>query len=455
MQQKKVAIIGAGLTGLSLAYFLKKEGITCKIFEKSNTCGGVIKSFTEGGYTFESGPNTGVLGNIEIEQLLSELQDTCKLEIAAETAKKRLILKNNSWEALPSGLLSAINTPLFSTYDKFRILGEPFRNKGKNPNETVREMVERRLGKSFHDYAVAPFINGVYAGNTDELITRFALSKLYALEQEYGSFIKGSISKQRKNKKLGIPSPSKKVFSTEGGLQSFIKALESKILNQIEYSCNQILISKFQDKYSIMWNQNNTEQTEIFSHVISTINAHEIPNILPWIDSSDKEIFNSVSYAPVVQACVGFKNWDGININAFGGLIPPKEKRDLLGILFTSSMFPNRAPKNGAMLSIFMGGALRKDIIEKNEEELKEIIKRETSELLQIQNWNPEIIKIFKHPYAITQYTIHMEKVNHTILKIEDSNPNLIIGGSICNGIGMADRVKQSYNIALKILHQE
>lgn len=455
MQQKKVAIIGAGLTGLSLAYFLKKEGITCRIFEKSDTCGGVIKSFTEGEYTFESGPNTGVLSNIEIEQLLMELQDSCKLETALETAKKRLIWKDNTWQALPSGLISAIRTPLFSAYDKFRILGEPFRSRGKNPNETVREMVERRLGKSFHDYAVAPFINGVYAGNTDELITRFALSKLYALEQEYGSFIKGSISKQRKNKKLGIPSPSKKVFSTENGLQSFIKALELQNKNQIEYSCNQIVISKILENYSITWNQNNTEQTDIFSHVISTINAHEISNILPWIDSKDKEIFDNVYYAPVVQACVGFKEWNGIDIHAFGGLIPPREKRELLGILFTSSMFPNRAPKNGAMLSIFMGGALRKDIINKSDEELKEIIKRETSELLQIKNWNPEIIKIFKHPYAITQYTIDMERVNQATQGIELNNPNLIIGGSICDGIGMADRVKQSHTIALKILHQE
>ena len=451
MESKHVAIIGAGLTGLSLAYFLSKHGIACTIFEKSNRCGGVIQTCTENNFTYECGPNTGVLGNIEIEKLLEELHPECLLETANETAKKRLIWKNNAWHALPSGLISAITTPLFSTFDKFRVLGEPFRKKGTNEDETIHEMVNRRLGKSFHDYAVAPFINGVYAGNTDELIYKYALAKLYALENNYGSFVGGMIQKQKLNKKLGIPSPSKKVFSTIGGLEQLIKALQNKVKDTIKLECSEIEIIPEKSNYSIKWIQNSIEQTTTYSHVITTCDAPQLTLVLPWLTENQKQIFSEIQYAPVIQASIGFNTWKGINIEAFGGLIPPKENRNLLGILFTSSMFTNRAPKNGAMLSVFMGGRLHMSIMQKTDDEIKEIIQKEVMELLKISDWNPDIFKIFRYERAITQYTAHIKQVLETINEIENNNKNLIIAGSLKNGIGMADRVKQAYDIAHQI----
>ncbi|NLK81936.1 MAG: protoporphyrinogen oxidase [Bacteroidales bacterium] len=162
----RVAILGAGLSGLSIGYFLNKKGISADIFEKGSRIGGVIQSNKEAGFLYEHGPNTGVLSNTIIEQLFADISEHCTIEVANEAAKKRLILKNGKWHALPSGLFSGIGTPLFTTMDKFRILGEPFRKAGTNPDESLRAFVERRLGKSFHDYAVAPFINGIYAGNT-------------------------------------------------------------------------------------------------------------------------------------------------------------------------------------------------------------------------------------------------------------------------------------------------
>ena len=180
-ENRDIIIIGAGLTGLTLAYYLRKKGLTPLVIEKSGRPGGVIQSHTENGFTYESGPNTGVLSTKEIALLFEDLSHHCTLETGQGGANKRYVMKKGRWEPLPSGLVSAVRTPLFTLKDKFRILREPFRKPGNNPDESVADMVRRRLGKSFLDYAVDPFISGIYAGDPSRLVTRYALPKLYAL----------------------------------------------------------------------------------------------------------------------------------------------------------------------------------------------------------------------------------------------------------------------------------
>ena len=167
---KKVAVIGAGLTGLTTAFYLRKSGIVFRVFEKSPRAGGVIETIKKDDFIYENGPSTGVLGQPEAASLIEELGDACKLEIANADAKFRWIWKGNQWHAIPSGLIGGITTPLFSWYDKFRILGEPFRKPGTDPNESLAALVRRRMGESFLKYAVDPFILGVYSGDPEKLV---------------------------------------------------------------------------------------------------------------------------------------------------------------------------------------------------------------------------------------------------------------------------------------------
>ena len=128
-----VVVIGAGLTGLTTAYALKHKGIAVRVVEKSDKIGGQIQTHTEGGFTFESGPNTGSISVPEVTELMEELEKTsngeCVLETAPDAAKRRLIWKGDKFHDLPSGPIGGLTTPLFSLKDKFRILGEPWRKK--------------------------------------------------------------------------------------------------------------------------------------------------------------------------------------------------------------------------------------------------------------------------------------------------------------------------------------
>lgn len=452
-EKAEIVIIGAGLTGLTLAMYLSKAGKKVIIVEKNEKPGGVIQTGSGKGFVFETGPNTGVLSTPEIADLFVDLAGRCSLETANPKSKKRYILKNGKWHALPSGPLSAVNTPLFTFHDKLRILGEPMRPRGTDPDETVAQMVVRRLGRSFLNYAVDPFISGVYAGDPETLVTRYALPKLYNLEQNYGSFINGSIKKARLPKTDSEKRATREVFSVRGGLSNLINALVEITGPENIFTRSQgTSVHTAPNGFIVSYINSAGQGSKIEAlKVITTTDSHTLASLLPFLpDEALKSVIN-LRYASIVQAAIGFTKWNGIKPDAFGGLIPSGEKRNILGILFPSAIFDERAPAGGALFSVFMGGMKRPDIYEMNDREVTEIVLRESGELLE-STQKPDLIRIFRYKYAIPQYELSSGERFAAIKKIEAQYPGLILAGNIRDGIGMADRVKQAKQIANMLL---
>ncbi len=448
-----IVIVGAGLTGLTLAYYLKKAGKKVILLEKDEKVGGVIQSVSEEGFVYEKGPNTGVLSTEGIVDLFDELNDVCKPETPTEKANERWILKSGKWQALPNGLIKAICTPLFSLKDKFRILGEPWRKKGTNPDESLADMVKRRLGDSYLDYAVDPFISGIYAGDPEVLITRFAMPKLYNLEQDYGSFIKGAIKKKKEPKTELQKRITREVFSTEGGLSNLIAALLSKIgESSIVCNCQNIKVQPTEiNEYLIDYELNGEQKELITEKVVTTFGGYELKNLLSFISEKLLLPILNLRYAKVVQVVLGYKKWQGKKLEAFGGLVPTVENRDILGILFPSALFKGRSPEGGAVLSVFIGGTKKSEMIHKSDDDIKNIVLKEVKETL-YSDEAPDLIRIFKYEKAIPQYDITSKERLASIDKIEEEFSGLYIAGNIRDGIGMADRVQQARNLSKLIL---
>ena len=448
--EKEIVIIGAGLTGLTLAFYLKKQGKDVLIIEKSAKTGGVIQTVKDDEFVYETGPNTGVVGNPEVAELFEDLEGLCTLETADPSAKRRLIWKNGKWRALPSGFWSAVTTPLFTLTDKFRVLGEPFRKKGTNPEENLADLVKRRLGKSFLNYAIDPFISGIYAGDPKYLIPKYALPKLYALEQNYGSFIKGSMKKAKENKKdPRMQKATKEVFSAKGGLSNLIKALTEKTgLENILLKAKNTTVLPVENGFGIQTEINGETVQIKAKKVVTTSGAYELMNLLPFLSESEKTPFQELKYASVVQAIVGYRKWKGRDIKAFGGLVPTIEERNILGALFTSSFFTGRSPKNGALISVFMGGTKKPEIYEMEDEEIETLISRDLCEMLGMPVFRPDLFEIYRYKYAIPQYGLSSAQRFETINQLHEKYPGLILAGNIRNGIGMADRIKQARDIA-------
>lgn len=446
-----IIIIGAGLTGLSLAFFLHQKGIKALVLEKMDRVGGSMHSHSENGFIYEEGPNTGVISNAEVAELFEMLE--INPLVANSKAEKRLIYKKDNWYPLPSGAIGFLKTPLFSFSDKIKIAFEPFRPKGNNPDESVANLANRRIGRSFVDYAVNPFISGIYAGDPEKLVTRYALPKLYNLEQEYGSFIGGTIKKMREPKTKKQEKATRQVFSGNKGFSSIIRKLEDKIVKEnIICDALDIKIIKKNNKFEITFLKNNEEQNIVSDKVITTVGAYALPEILPYVSPIEMKKITDLTYAKVVQIAVGVKR-DAIDDKyiSFGGLIPQKENKRLLGVLFPSFCFSDRAPEGFATLAIYMGGIRHPEYITYSDSKINEIVYEELLNLFNIPASAISFLKIFRHEHAIPQYDISMGERLSAISKIETENKGLFIAGNVRNGIGIADRVKQAYDISESI----
>ena len=461
-QSTSVVIIGAGLTGLTTAYCLARKGVEVHVVEKNHHVGGQIRTHHDKGFVFESGPTTGSVSTPEVAELMADLEQTsggyCVLETAPDAAKRRLIWKGERFRDLPSGLFSAIATPLFRFSDKIRILGEPWRKKGDNPNETVGDMTRRRLGRSFVDYAVDPFLSGVYAGNPDLLVTRYALPKLYNLEQNYGSFIRGSIAKARETKTQRDRLATKKVFSARGGLSQIIDA-EADFIGREHIALGVGEVSVKPDGQggwlTTYVDNQGTRQTVRSLQVVTTCGAYALPELLPFADKAIVQDIAALRYAPVMEVNVGLNDAHGGDYMAFGGLVPSCERRRVLGVLYPSACFQGRAPEGGVLFAFFLGGMRHPEMLAMSDDEVRQLVTDELHHMLKVPaQVAPDLIHISRHEKAIPQYEASTGDRLVAVDKLQRQFPGLTIGGNLRDGIGMAHRITQATNIANSIFEK-
>lgn len=450
MYKTDTMIIGAGLTGLTCAHYLAKKDRDFLIVDKQAKIGGVIGTVQEDGFLYETGPNTGVVSHPEVADLFDELKEHMTYENADEKSEKRYVLKDGKWVALPSGLIGGITTPLFSWSDKFRLLGEPFRAPGTNPNESLADMVKRRMGKSFLNYAVDPFILGIYAGDPAQLVPKYALPKLYNLEQDYGSFIGGTIKKKRKENDPEAKKATRKIFSVVGGLERLMEALQkSSGAEKCLLGIQNISVEKSAAGYLLKGTRASGDDVSIeANHIISTVGAYAIRELFPFFADNHIRNIENLHYTKVIEVAVGFKKWTGRPLDAFGALIPHREMRDILGIMFMSSLFKNRAPVDGALMTIFIGGVRRQELCDLDDNGVKELLETELTDLLELKEFNPDLFKIMRHTHAIPQYREDSEARYIAIEALQKEYQGLVLAGNIRDGIGMADRIKQGKMIA-------
>jgi len=451
----EVTVIGAGLTGLTTAYMLCRKGIDVHVVETSDRIGGQIQTIHKNEFIIETGPTTGSVSTPEVAELMDYLAETsggeCVLETAPDSSKRRLIWKGDRFHDLPSGPVSGLKTPLFRFSDKLRILGEPWRKKGTDPDETIGSLARRRLGRSFVDYAVDPFISGVYAGNPDTLVTRYALPKLYNLEQSYGSFIRGAMAKMKEPKTVRDRLATKKVFSARGGLSHIIKAEADFIGNgHITLGAKDVKVNPQEDCWLTTYTDARGESVVVKSRrVVTTCGAYDLPALLPFINKDRMQAISSLTYAPVMEVNVGVTDTFGGDYRAFGGLVPTIERENILGILFPSACFTGRAPQGGALFSFFVGGIKHPEMMDRSDDEIRHLVTECLHRMLKFpEEAQPALIDISRHRKAIPQYTKESGLRFETVSALERDYPGLVIGGNLRDGIGMAHRITQASKIA-------
>ncbi len=447
--KKKIIVIGAGISGLATAYWLQKDGFEVTVLEAGSNPGGAMQTGKYDGFLVDFGPNSGLETTPLIGQIAEEVGIKDEMVYANDSANRRYILKNDELHPLPTSPPAFIKAKLFSGKAKLRLLKEPFIGKSEDGYyQSIAEFVRRRLGHEFLDYAIDPFVSGVFAGNPEKLSVKSAFPKLYRLEELYGGLIKGMIKGARERKKRQEESKqSAKMFSFINGMQTFPAAIAKKI-KDIRYDTKVTSIGKDEHGYKLILANGEELSSEL---VLATVPAHILSGMIEDLDTELTAHLNDVYYPPVMVLYVGFKKSQiDRPLDGFGYLIPSKEKKIFLGAIWSSTIFPNRSADENASFTIFVGGARTPEVFETNEDKLVDNVLNEFKKIMHIEG-EPVFATRRMWNKAIPQYNIGYIEHENYFEQFEKDNPGLFISGNFRGGISVGDCMKNSELVFNKI----
>jgi len=443
-----VGIIGAGISGLSAGYRLQQRGVSVRILEASNQTGGVIQSRSEEGFLVEQGPNSIRAGSAALESLIDDLDLHGERVWANDTSDTRYVVRNGTPTALPRSIRSFLTTDLFSTKAKLRLLAEPFIGRAATDAESVAQFTERRLGSEVLNYAVAPFVGGVFAGRPSDLSVQHAFRRLAALEEEYGSLVIGAIRKALDRSDDGETQPSG-LFSFRDGLQTLPDALAAALDDSLTLGAPVRGLSRSGPDWQVTVDPaEGPEHTRAFDALLSTIPLHRLATMT--VDTPvDLSALQEVWYPPLSVLALGFPR-DAIDhpLDGFGMLVPPVEDDlNILGTIFSSSLFPGRTPSDQVLLTTFVGGARAPDRATTDAASLQSLVVRDLDRLLGVHG-SPTFRHHVHWPNAIPQYQLGYGAVTDTLDALEAQHPRLAFAGNYRQGVSVGDALTSGIDAA-------
>lgn len=445
MASKKTAIIGAGITGLTTARKLQSMGEDVVVFEKSREPGGSVRSVKNDGWLTEYGPNTLLLKDASVRDFIRETGLESEQIIANESASKRFIVRNGKLEPLPTSMVEAITTNVFDTPGKLRVLLEPFISRYKGEEESVASFVERRLGREILDYGLNPFVAGIYANRPEYLSLKYAFPAMYNLEQEYRSLVWGAIAGSGKRKQEGrIP---RKLISFKNGLQQLPNKIAQK-LTAIHYETKVQSVQKKTEGWYVL---TDSGESGPFENVIVNVPVYQwSEDLLPVKEYSD-DLTQRINYPPLSVLHLGYRKEDIRHpLDGFGFLVPEKEQRDVLGSLFSSTLFDGRAPEGHHLLTIFIGGGREPKKANLSTDKLVKMAEKELKKLIGLKG--PHRFKEHVYwPNAIPGYHIGYGDILAKFDAMERENSGLYLAGNFRNGISVPDCIKNGMELAQRV----
>jgi oxygen-dependent protoporphyrinogen oxidase len=446
-----VAIIGAGITGLTAAFRLHQRGFAVKVFEQAPQPGGSIRTIREAGYLIEGGPNTLMLGALEAKQLIRDIGLEPVMQVANRVAKKRFICRNGKFLPVPMGPGSFFSTKLFSFRTKAAIFGELLsRRKERTEDLSLADLVSEHFTPELVDYALNPLIAGIYAGDPAQLSVRHAFPMLWDAERSHGSLLRGMMAAGKAKRARGEGRAS--LVSFPDGLQAITDTLAGKLPAGALQCGTTVKAVVPGTPHRLTWEQNNRTATDEFDRVIFAVPAAALAQLT--IGSGPERplaVLDDIIQPPVSSLFLGYRRDQvGHPLDGFGGLVPAVEHRSVLGMLFTSTLFPNRAPDGHVGLTVFVGGLRQPDLARLSTEVLLAQLARDLHDLVGIST-PPLFVRHSYWPRAIPQYTLGYGRFLEVIDRLEKSAAGLYVGGNVRDGISLQDCIKSGEKLARRV----
>jgi oxygen-dependent protoporphyrinogen oxidase len=477
---KSVAIIGAGITGLTAAFYLKRRGIPVTVYEAGGRVGGVIQSLRRDGYLAEFGPNTILETSPKIAQLVRDAGLESRRQDPDAKAGARYVVRYQQPIAMPDSPLGFLTTRLFTFGAKLAVLREPFvRRRVGGSEESIAEFVKRRLNQEFLDHAIDALVAGVYAGDPYKLSVQQAFPKLAQLEARYGSLIKGQIFGARDRKRSGeVAKDRAPKFSFDEGLQVLPDTLAAQLGEAVKLNTAVTKLTQAEAGWRITLSegqvpraphtakedgglQSSPLRNEIqveHSAVIFCGTAHKLAEL--EIEAAQQRrptgiidllSLSEIRHPPVASVVLGFRREDVAHpCEGFGLLIPKVEGFKILGTIFSSSLFPNRAPAGHLTLTSYVGGERYPDLALLPPEQLGELTVADLRVLLGVHG-RPTFQHVATYPKAIPQYNVGYGRHRELMNDLENKVAGLFLAGHYRDGVSLGDSIVSGCNIVDRV----
>jgi len=433
-----IAIIGGGVTGLAAAYRLQRLGFEPTIYEAAPGVGGVTRTERRDGFLAETGPNSLTTPKPAVAALLTELGLAEQLLEASPAARRRYLVRDGRLTPLPASPLQFLTSPLLSPGAKLALLREPF-VPASDPEveESIADFVRRRLGAEALDYVAGPFVAGIYAGEPEALSLRHALPKLHALEQEHGS-LGAAVLAQIRSRRRRPGGSRNRILSFPAGMGELAERIAEQLGDRIRTGCAVCKVAR----RGSTWTVTTPKGEARVDALVFAGPSYAFGEIGFDCDGGDRlRAVADIPYAPVAVVVLGFaRGAVAHSLDGFGVLVPAVERRRVLGVLFSSSAFPGRAPEDHVTLTTFVGGTRQPGLAGLGREALIALVCEELTELLGAFG-EPVFRHVTVWPRAIPQYVLGYGRWLDILEQVEGANPGLALAGSYREGVSLGDAI--------------
>lgn len=451
MPARPIAVVGGGITGLTAAHRLHQLGHPVVLFERAAQTGGAVRTIRENGYLVEAGPNSLQYGAPKLKELVRELDLEARLLAAGPAGKKRFIVRGGKFVPVPAGPGAFLGTSLFSFGTKVRLVAELLkRPRVRTTDISLAELIRSHFNQELVDYAVNPLIAGIYAGDPAKLSAKHAFAFLWKAERTHGSLLRGLRALVREKKARGEAGVSP-IVSFPDGLQALPDALAARLPPdsvRLNATVETIIPGR---PHRLIWKQDRQTASGEFSAVVLAVPAGGLAQLtFGTLGERPLASLDHLPHPPVSSLYLGYRREQVAHpLDGFGGLVPAVEKRQVLGILFSTTLFPGRAPEGHVGLTVFTGGMRQPDNARLATPALLQRITPDLRDLLGVSG-EPAYLRHSVWPRAIPQYNLGHERFLEPMARCEQDHPGLFIGGSVRDGISLPDCIASGEALAEK-----
>ncbi len=471
----RIAVIGGGLTGLAAAHRLgelsSEQGIPLDVtlLEAGPQLGGIVGTVERDGYLIDTGADSFITNKPGALQLCQRIGLAERLQVTEPKYRGALVLHRGRPVPVPEGfqLLSPsalwpmLTTPILSPWGKLRMAAEYFIPARKNrADETLASFVRRRFGAETLDRLVQPLVGGIYTSDPEQLSLAATMPRFLEMERTHGSLIRASRSAKPQ------ASPEDRVSSgaryglfagLQGGMRDLVEALAARVskrctvrLNTPIASITHVVSASPDSAYRLRFRDDAPDET--CDAVLVTLPTHRAAEILGDLDAPLAGALRTIEYASSAIVVTGHALKNVAHpLQAFGLVIPHRERRRILAVSFSSRKFPNRAPAGRVLLRTFVGGAMQPELNDLDDQAMLQTVREELLSTLGVTG-EPDFAIIVRYPRAMPQYTVgHLDRVAR-IAALANNHPGLEIAGNAYSGVGVPDAIFSGEQAAERIL---